>query len=71
MGAHPTFDDYNFNLESFVIDFDGDLYGKFIKVEFYEYLREISKFNSATELKAQIDSDFKRVLQDKNEIKMV
>ena len=71
VGAHPTFDDYNFNLESFVIDFDGDLYGKLIKVEFYEYLRGISKFNSATELKAQIDSDFKRVLQDKNEIKMV
>ena len=65
VGAHPTFDDYNFNLESFVIDFEGDLYGKQIKIEFFEYFRGISKFNNADELKAQIDSDFKRVLSDK------
>lgn len=68
VGAHPTFDDYNFNLESFVIDFEGDLYGKEIKIEFIEYYRGITKFNSASELKAQIDSDFKRVLASKNEL---
>lgn len=64
VGAHPTFDDYNFNLESFVIDFKGDLYGKYIKIEFLEYLREISKFESATALKQQIDTDFQRVLNE-------
>ena len=68
VGAHPTFDDYNFNLESFVIDFEGDLYGKEIKIEFFEYYRGISKFNNASELKAQIDSDFKRVLASKHEL---
>lgn len=62
VGAHPTFDDYNFNIESFVIGFDGDLYNKQIKIEFEEYLRGIVKFDNATQLKNQIDSDFQRVL---------
>lgn len=62
VGAHPTFDDYNFNIESFVIGFDGDLYGKKIKIEFLEYLRGVVKFESATQLKNQIDSDFQRVI---------
>lgn len=62
IGAHPTFDDYNFNIESFVIDFEGDLYGQVIKIEFLEYLRGVSKFDNATQLKKQIDSDFQRVL---------
>lgn len=62
VGAHPTFDDYNFNIESFVIGFDGDLYDKQIKIEFEEYLRGVVKFDNATQLKNQIDSDFQRVL---------
>lgn len=65
VGAHPTFDDYNFNLESFVLDFDGDLYGKSIKVEFVQYLRGVFKFENSTQLKEQIDSDVKRILAGK------
>ena len=64
-GAHPTFEDYNFNLESFVISFEGDLYGKNLKVEFLEYLRGVFKFESASALKKQIDTDFQRVLSEK------
>lgn len=65
VGAHPTFEDYNFNLESFVISFEGDLYGKNLKVEFLEYLRGVFKFESASALKKQIDTDFQRVLSEK------
>ena len=57
VGAHPTFDDYNFNIESFVIGFCGNLYGKTIRIEFLRYLRGVKKFNNAMELKAQIDYD--------------
>lgn len=64
VGAHPTFDDYTFNLESFVLDFKGDLYGKNIKVEFISYLRGVKKFENSTQLKMQIDSDIKRILAD-------
>lgn len=62
VGTHPTFNDYNFNIESFVIGFDGVLYGKNLKVEFIEYLRGVVKFESAEQLKNQIDSDFRRVI---------
>lgn len=68
VGTHPTFDDYNFNIESFLIDFSGDLYGKQIKIEFLEFLREVKKFDNSTELKKQIDIDFRRVLADKSSI---
>ncbi len=65
VGAHPTFDDYVFNIESFVIDYDGDLYGQDISVQFIEYLRGIIKFDNATQLHAQITADFERVMQVK------
>lgn len=57
VGHHPTFDDYFENVETYVIDFDGDLYGKKVSVEFEKKLRDISKFDSIDELKKQIEKD--------------
>lgn len=57
VGCHPTFNDAHVNLETHLINFDGDLYGKPIKVVFYEYLREVKTFASASELKFQIGND--------------
>ena len=57
VGAHPTFDDYFENVETYVIDFDGNLYEKNITVEFIKFLRDISKFDSADALKNQITKD--------------
>ncbi len=68
VGAHPTFDDYNYNIESFIIGYDGDIYESCITVEFIAYLREIKKFENATSLKKQIDIDFNRVTSEINNI---
>ena len=57
VGAHPTFDDEIINVESHLIDFSGDLYGKEVKISFYRYLRPIYKFDSVDELKRQITKD--------------
>ncbi len=57
IGTHPTFGDMTVNAETHIIDFDGDIYGTSIKVEFYKYLREISEFPSIDELVAQIKYD--------------
>ncbi len=55
IGTRPTFDDSNLEtVEPHLLDFDGDLYGKFIRVELYKYLRPEKKFQNTEELKAAI-----------------
>lgn len=44
-------------LEVHILDFDQDIYGKKIKVEFIKKIRDEKKFNSLDELKAQIQKD--------------
>jgi len=60
IGDNPTFGDRIKRVESHIIDFDGDLYGKKIMVEFNKRLRQEIKFNSAGELKEQIAEDIKK-----------
>ncbi|MCI9466990.1 MAG: bifunctional riboflavin kinase/FAD synthetase [Ruminiclostridium sp.] len=55
VGNRPTVDDgLELTIEGFILDFDGDLYGQKIQMEFYEYLREERKFPSFDALKAEI-----------------
>ena len=44
-------------LESWLFDFDGDLYGKHMAVEFVHYIRSEEKFDGLDALKAQIAKD--------------
>lgn len=44
-------------VETFLFDFDGDLYGRHLTVEFLEFERPEQKFHSLEELKARILSD--------------
>lgn len=44
-------------VETFLFDFSGDLYGRELTVEFFEYERPEQKFKSLEELKARILSD--------------
>lgn len=60
VGTKPTFSDNSVSVETYIIDFSGDVYGKNIVVYFIEKMRDIVKFASQTELKAQLDSDKER-----------
>jgi riboflavin kinase / FMN adenylyltransferase len=60
LGTRPTFDDGSPVLEVFLFDFDGDLYGRTIEVEFVEFLRGDRKFDGPDALKAQMDIDCAR-----------
>jgi len=60
LGTRPTFDDGSPVLEVFLFDFDGDLYGRRIEVEFVDFLRGDRKFDSLEALKAQMDIDCAR-----------
>ncbi len=56
-GGRPTFNDNTEALEVHIKDFEGDLYGKMIKVSFVGYMRAIHKFESAEALAAQLCRD--------------
>jgi riboflavin kinase/FMN adenylyltransferase len=60
LGTRPTFDDGSPVLEVFLFDFDGDLYGRTIEVEFVEFLRGDRQFDGPDALKAQMDGDCAR-----------
>lgn len=56
-GTCPTFDDGRVILEVHFSGFDGDLYGKTIKVEFIGYIRDIKVFENAQMLSEQLAED--------------
>lgn len=57
IGYSPTFDDYLFTVEVHILDFNQELYGKRIRVNFISRIRDEIKFNSIDELAAQIKRD--------------
>jgi len=61
VGVRPTFADaVEPSVETFVLNWDGDLYGDVIRVRFLYRLRDERKFNSVDELKRQITRDVDR-----------
>ena len=57
LGVRPTFGGGQRKLESYILDFDGDVYGQQATVAFVERLRDELKFDSADDLAAQIAKD--------------
>lgn len=61
IGIRPTFEsDADPSIETYVFDFDGDLYGAVLRVRFLHRIRDERKFNGIDELKAQIEMDTAR-----------
>jgi riboflavin kinase / FMN adenylyltransferase len=59
LGRRPTFYDHSDGslLEAYLLDFDGDLYDQPAAVRFHARLRDEERFDSITDLIAQIDRD--------------
>lgn len=62
IGDNPTFDDGGLNVETHLLDFQGDIYGQDIQLHFVERLRGEKRFDSPEELKAQIGRDVDRAI---------
>jgi riboflavin kinase/FMN adenylyltransferase len=60
LGIRPQFDGETPNLETFLFDFKGDLYGEEISVALVDYLRPEAKFDSLDALTTQMDADCAR-----------
>ncbi len=58
VGVRPTFDNDNqLTVESNILDFDGQLYGTQVRVEFLKFLRDEVRFESPEALGQQIQRD--------------
>jgi riboflavin kinase/FMN adenylyltransferase len=63
LGTRPTFDGGPAILETFLFDFDGNLYGKTIAIDFIAFVRGDAKFKSAETLMAQMRADCARAAE--------
>ena len=58
IGTKPSVDESGaHNVETHILDFDGDLYGQELNVAIVKHIRDIKKFNSLEEVKTQVDLD--------------
>lgn len=62
-GGRPTFEDGRRVLEAHLFDFEGDLYGEWVRIEWVERLRDVTRFASAEQLQAQLQRDRSRALE--------
>ncbi len=69
VGTCPTFTPRTAHAETYIIDFDGDLYGKKIRIYLLGYLREEKEFSSQEELIMQINVDKNRAIKENGELK--
>ncbi len=66
VGVRPSIesgDDHSLNCETYLIGFDGDIYGKEMTVELCSFLRGELKFPSLDELTNAISADIERALE--------
>mgnify|MGYP001128907838 CR=1 FL=1 len=61
IGTRPTFGNNKKTVETHLLNYEGNLYGKRIKVEFIQKLREEQNFASPEELKTQIGKDIRQM----------
>lgn len=59
VGVKPTIGEFKKNMETHIFDFNKELYGKMIRIEFVKKMRDEVKFGSREDLSAQIAKDCK------------
>ena len=69
VGTCPTFEEREVHAETYIVDYDGDLYGEKIRVLFLDFLRDEKKFNSSEELIMQINVDKNRAIKENGDLK--
>lgn len=57
VGYNPTVNGENLSIETNILEFNEDIYGKIITIEFLERIRDEKKFNGIEELKSQLKKD--------------
>ncbi len=60
IGLRPHFDGDEPSVETYIFDFDGDIYGRDLKIELVELISPELKFEGVEQLKAKIAADVAR-----------
>jgi riboflavin kinase/FMN adenylyltransferase len=69
IGKRPTMHDNRpQSIETHIISFDKDLYGKEIKIRFVDFVRDDEKFDNFEALKRQIGIDEQKIINILNQI---
>ena len=66
IGYRPTFNQKKLLLEVYIFNFSGNLYNKYLTIEFINFIRKEKKFKNINQLKKQINSDLKLVKKKLN-----
>ncbi|MBM0045891.1 bifunctional riboflavin kinase/FAD synthetase [Anaerococcus sp. mt242] len=66
VGSNPTFENDYRKIETYILDFNQDIYGENITIEFLEFFRDDLKFDSVDELINQMEMDKKRAIETIN-----
>ncbi len=61
VGMRPTVEGSFLNCETFILGFDGDLYGREVKLSFVRIIREEQKFETLQMLKHQLNQDIELI----------
>ena len=61
IGTNPTFQRQQTTIEAHIIGFNGDIYGRKVRVEFARKLRDEQRFESVEALQKQLEADKKEV----------
>lgn len=62
IGRRPTVDDEAYiTVETFIMDFDKEIYGEQAVLEVYQFLRPIQKFDSLQDVQKQVQKDAEMV----------
>jgi len=59
LGYRPTFNQKKILLEAHIFNFNGNLYNKYLSIEFIKFIRKEKKFKNVNQLRKQIQSDLK------------
>ncbi|WP_432665005.1 bifunctional riboflavin kinase/FAD synthetase [Wukongibacter baidiensis] len=57
VGFNPTFNQKNYNIETYILEFNKNIYGEEVEVHFLHRIRDEIKFNSIDDLCDQINKD--------------
>ncbi len=69
VGICPTFDAREVHSETYILDFEGDIYGDKICIYLIDFMRDEIAFSSPNELKMQINVDKNRAIKENGDIK--